>query len=69
MQWSDIPFVPSSRTLRQFAGLWIAVFGGFSLKYPGGCPFAAFLLFVPLVLSALLGHTVGTLCQKENTAT
>jgi len=30
MQWSDIPFVPSSRTLRQFAGLWIAVFGGYA---------------------------------------
>jgi succinate dehydrogenase hydrophobic anchor subunit len=48
---------------------WITVFGGFSLKYPGGCPFAAFLLFVPLVLSALLGHTVGTLFHQENTAT
>jgi len=48
---------------------WTAVFGGFSLKYPGQCPFAAFLLFVPLVLSALAGHTVGTLCHKQDTAT
>ncbi len=28
MQWSDISFAPSSRTLRQFAGLWIIFFGG-----------------------------------------
>src|SRR5262249_55930164 len=28
MQWSDIPFAPSSRTLRQFAGLWVVFFGG-----------------------------------------
>src|SRR5437773_822447 len=27
MQWSDIPFRPSSRTLRQFAALWLAFFG------------------------------------------
>ena len=27
MQWSDIPFSASSRTLRQFAGLWIVFFG------------------------------------------
>jgi Saxitoxin biosynthesis operon protein SxtJ len=28
MRWSDIPFSPSSRMLRQFAGLWLAFFGG-----------------------------------------
>ncbi len=28
MQWSDIQFRPSARTLRQFAGLWLAFFGG-----------------------------------------
>lgn len=28
MQWSDIPFRPSSRTLRQFAAWWIMFFGG-----------------------------------------
>jgi Saxitoxin biosynthesis operon protein SxtJ len=28
MRWSDIPFSPSSRVLRQFAGLWLAFFGG-----------------------------------------
>jgi hypothetical protein len=28
MQWSDIQFRPPDRTLRQFAGLWLACFGG-----------------------------------------
>src|SRR5687768_8935989 len=28
MRWSDIPFDPSPRMLRQFAGLWIVFFGG-----------------------------------------
>jgi hypothetical protein len=26
MRWADIPFNPSARTLRQFAGLWIGFF-------------------------------------------
>ena len=26
MRWSDLPFRPSPRTLRQFAGLWLACF-------------------------------------------
>lgn len=28
MRWSDLPLNPSARLLRQFAGLWIAVFCG-----------------------------------------
>jgi Saxitoxin biosynthesis operon protein SxtJ len=28
MQWSDIPFQPSRRTLRQFASLWFVFFTG-----------------------------------------
>jgi hypothetical protein len=28
MQWSDISFNPSNRTLRQFAGLWVLFLGG-----------------------------------------
>jgi hypothetical protein len=28
MRWADIPFDPSIRTLRQFAGLLVVVFGG-----------------------------------------
>jgi len=31
MQWSDTTFAPSTRTLRQFAGLWIVFFGGFAV--------------------------------------
>lgn len=26
MNWSDLPLHPTSRTLRQFAGLWLAIF-------------------------------------------
>ncbi len=28
MKWSDLPLNPSTRTLRQFAGIWIAFFAG-----------------------------------------
>ena len=28
MQWSDIPWRPSTRSLRQFAGCWLALVGG-----------------------------------------
>jgi Saxitoxin biosynthesis operon protein SxtJ len=31
MQWSDIPFHPPSKTLRQFAGLCLAFFGSLAL--------------------------------------
>ena len=31
MQWSDIPFQPDRKTLRQFAGLWLVFFGGMAL--------------------------------------
>jgi protein-S-isoprenylcysteine O-methyltransferase Ste14 len=31
MQWSDVTKAPSTRTLRQFAGLWLVVFGGLAL--------------------------------------
>lgn len=31
MQWSDISFDPSRKTLRQFAWLWLAFFGGIAL--------------------------------------
>jgi hypothetical protein len=31
MRWSDIPFSPPERMLRQFAGLWLVCFGGLSL--------------------------------------
>ena len=28
MKWSDIPFCPTARVLRQFAGAWLIFFGG-----------------------------------------
>ena len=28
MTWSDLPWRPTARTLRQFAGLWVLYFGG-----------------------------------------
>jgi hypothetical protein len=31
MRWSDIPFDPPRTTLRQFAWLWLAFFGGMAL--------------------------------------
>jgi hypothetical protein len=31
MRWSDIQFDPSRATLRQFAGIWLAFFGGLAL--------------------------------------
>jgi Saxitoxin biosynthesis operon protein SxtJ len=31
VKWSDIPFDPPLRTLRQFAGLWLAFFGAWGV--------------------------------------
>ena len=42
-------------------GAWAAVFWFFTLRFGAGCPPMAALLFAPLVFSALVGHTVGTL--------
>src|SRR5262249_34148448 len=33
MTWSDIPWTPASRTLRQFAGLWLLVFGTIACRH------------------------------------
>jgi hypothetical protein len=54
MKWSDIQFSPPRKTLRQFAGLWIAFFGGFALWQwlMRGHPTAA-------VVFGLLAVTVG----------
>ena len=45
---------------------WIAVFVGFVVKYGDACPITSFLLFVPLVVSALAGHALGKLCNHES---
>jgi len=31
MQWSDVQFDPTAKTLRQFGGIWFAFFGGIAL--------------------------------------
>jgi hypothetical protein len=49
MRFADIPFQPSTRTLRQFAVLWMAFFTGLAWYHaPGG-------LAVALALATLLG--------------
>lgn len=67
MACSDQPWRSSDAAPVSIAA-WTAVFYVFSLKYPGQCPFSAFLLFVPLVLSALLGHATGALCHQQGSA-
>jgi hypothetical protein len=56
MQWSDISFAPNSRTLRQFAGLWLLCFVGLACweGFGKGNPTAALVL-------AALALTVGPL--------
>ena len=47
MRWSDIPFSPSQRTLRQFSGMWIGFFSmaGTATEFPGSAiAVAAFAL-------------------------
>ncbi len=33
MRWSDIPWTPAPRTLRQFAGLWLVFFGVIACRH------------------------------------
>jgi hypothetical protein len=57
MRWSDIPFSPNDRLLRQFAGLWLAFFGGFA-AWQGlmrGHPLAAAALGTAAVVVGVLG--------------
>jgi hypothetical protein len=51
MNWSDIPFRPSTRTLRQFAVLWIVFLAGISYWH------AAFR--GPWLLASALGIGIG----------
>jgi hypothetical protein len=60
--WRSCDAVPVS------AVAWIAVYACFSLKHPDGCPWTIFLLFIPLIFCAQLGHTVGALFQHEDAA-
>lgn len=56
MQWSDVQLEPSSRTLRQFAGLWIIVFSAFAF-WKGVVQNRPMLAIVV----TLLALTIGTL--------
>src|SRR5262249_9638530 len=76
MNWSDIPRNPSTRTLRQFAGLWVVFFGGLAAWHglrrgetTAGCLLAALALTVGpaglvwprLLRPAFVGRLVPTL--------
>ncbi len=56
MQWSDIQFHPPSKTLRQFAWLWLACFGSLAVweKFGRGHTYLA-------TTSAVLALSVGPL--------
>ena len=56
MRWSDIQFDPTHKTLRQFAGLWLAFFGALALWHG----LARGRMVVGLVLG-LLALVVGSL--------
>ena len=55
MRWSDIPFDPARKTLRQFAGLWLVVL---RRAWPSGRPWCGGIPSLGLVLAAL-ALTVG----------
>ena len=57
MRWSDIPWRPPPRMLRQFAGLWIVFFGGLALwlGFVRQQPTAAFVVGALAVGVGLLG--------------
>src|SRR5579883_632072 len=55
MHWSDLPLNPSSRTLRQFAGLWLIVLSLFAWRqFPDGHP-------IPALSLAALALGIGSL--------
>jgi hypothetical protein len=59
MKWSDIPFDPSRKTLRQFAGCWVVAFlamaaGQFFLKHRPGWGIALGILALAVGIPGLL---------------
>jgi Saxitoxin biosynthesis operon protein SxtJ len=57
MKWSDIPFDPPLKTLRQFGGIWLVFFGGWGV-YQGlmrGHATAGLILVVAALAVGLLG--------------
>jgi len=57
MHWSDIQFDPTRKTLRQFAGLWLAFFGALALCH--GLARGRIVLALVLGLLALVGGVLG----------
>lgn len=57
MQWSDVPFDPTRKTLRQFAGLWFVFFGGLAIyqAFYGGRTTAGIILGVIALAGGLIG--------------
>ncbi|HEV3120298.1 MAG TPA: SxtJ family membrane protein [Isosphaeraceae bacterium] len=56
MRWSHIPLAPTNRVLRQFAGMWLAVFGGlaaYESLWRGRLAWAATLGVLALVVGPL----------------
>lgn len=54
MRWSDVQFQPSDSTVRQFAGLWIVVFGG-TAAYQGWIRERPTLALALAALGAVVG--------------
>ena len=55
MQWSDINFRPTERTLRQFAVLWLVFFGGLAAWQwfvRGNATFAGIVALLAIVIGA-----------------
>jgi hypothetical protein len=57
MQWSDISFTPSQRTLRNFSGLWTVFFGGMAAwqYFQRGRPMVALALGAVALTVGLVG--------------
>ena len=57
MNWSDIQFSPSNKTLRQFAGLFLAIFGSLAVyeTFLGGRPRLALTYGVAAIVIGGLG--------------
>jgi hypothetical protein len=62
MRWSDIPWAPASRTLRQFAGLWLGFF--LALAAWQGFRHERWALAVALALLALTAGPLGLLWPR-----
>lgn len=62
MRWSDIPTDPSDRTLRQFAGLWLGLFGAAALWQ--GAVRGHFATAAVFAILALTVGPIGLACPR-----